>query len=80
MSITSVENGLNDLGISVTKLQAAASGATAANIPSADTAVAGTVLKGAAVANVTPAADGTAVGTAFNALLASLRAAGVITT
>ena len=34
--------------------------------------------RGAAIANVTPAADGTAVGTAFNALLARLRAHGLI--
>lgn len=39
---------------------------------------AGLVKRGVAVANVTPATDGTAVGTAFNALLASLRTAGVI--
>lgn len=36
------------------------------------------VVPGAAVADITPAADGTTAGTALNALLASLRAAGVI--
>lgn len=35
-------------------------------------------VPGAAVADITPAADGTTAGTALNALLASLRAAGVI--
>lgn len=40
----------------------------------------GTVKKGAAVANCTVAADGTSAGTQLNALLASLRTAGVITT
>jgi len=38
----------------------------------------GTVKKAATVANVTPATDGTAVGTAFNLLLTNLRAAGII--
>jgi hypothetical protein len=36
--------------------------------------------QGDAIANVTPAADGTAVGTAFNTLLARLRAHGLIAT
>jgi hypothetical protein len=36
--------------------------------------------QGAAISNVTPAADGTAVGTAFNTLLARLRAHGLIAT
>lgn len=36
--------------------------------------------QGAAIADVTPAADGTAVGTAFNTLLARLRAHGIIAT
>lgn len=36
--------------------------------------------QGAAIADVTPAADGTAVGTAFNTLLARLRAHGLIAT
>ena len=39
---------------------------------------AGTVKKGAAVANCTVAADGTSAGTQLNLLLASLRTAGVI--
>ena len=34
--------------------------------------------QGDAIADVTPAADGTAVGTAFNTLLARLRAHGLI--
>lgn len=38
----------------------------------------GTVKKGAAVTNCTVAADGTSAGTQLNALLVSLRAAGVI--
>lgn len=45
--------------------------------------VAGTKVvgaQGAAIADVTPAADGTAVGTAFNTLLARLRAHGIIAT
>lgn len=43
----------------------------------------GTVItanKGAAVANATVAADGTSAGTQLNALLAALRAAGIIAT
>lgn len=40
--------------------------------------VRGGVLKGSAVANCTVAADGTSVGTQFNALLVQLRAAGII--
>jgi hypothetical protein len=36
--------------------------------------------QGAAIANVTPATDGTAVGTAFNTLLARLRAHGILAT
>jgi hypothetical protein len=39
---------------------------------------AGMVTKGAAVTNCTVAADGTSAGTQLNALLVSLRAAGVI--
>lgn len=35
-------------------------------------------VQGAAIADVTPEADGTAVGTAFNTLLARLRAHGLI--
>lgn len=45
--------------------------------------LAGTKVVGAqaaAIANVTPAADGTAVGTAFNTLLATLRTHGLIDT
>jgi hypothetical protein len=48
--------------------------------PTATTSVAGLVKKGVAVANITPAADGTTAGTALNALLASLRTAGIIVT
>lgn len=52
---------------------------TAANpVPEATATVVGGVKKGAAVAPITPAADGTAAGTALNALIASLKAAGVI--
>lgn len=40
--------------------------------------VVGGVKRGVAVANATVAADGTSAGTQLNALLASLRAAGVI--
>lgn len=54
--------------------------ASGLTIPDATAAVKGVVNEGVAVADVTPAADGTAVGTAFNALLASLRTAGVIAT
>ena len=51
----------------------AGSGGTAAT-----TTLRGTVLQSAARANITPAADGTAVGTAFNDLLTKLRAAGIL--
>lgn len=44
----------------------------------ATASVAGGVKRGVAVANITPATDGTTAGTALNALLASLRTAGVI--
>ncbi|MEI4745884.1 head fiber protein [Rhodococcus erythropolis] len=47
-------------------------------VPAATTTVVGGVKKGAAVAPITPATDGTAAGTALNALIASLKAAGVI--
>ena len=40
--------------------------------------VRGGVLRGAAVANITPATDGTTAGQALNALLAQLRIAGII--
>lgn len=46
----------------------------------ATTVDAGLVKQGVAVADITPAADGTTAGTALNALLASLRTAGVIAT
>lgn len=45
--------------------------------------IGGTKVVGAqanAIADVTPAADGTAVGTAFNTLLATLRTHGLIAT
>ena len=48
-------------------------------IPAAG-ATRGGVLRGVAVADITPATDGTTAGTALNALLASLRTAGVIAT
>lgn len=38
------------------------------------------VVQPTALADVTPAADGTAVGTAFNTLLAKLRTLGIIAT
>lgn len=50
----------------------------ASALPNATTTTFGTVKKAATVANVTPATDGTAVGTAFNLLLTNLRAAGII--
>lgn len=46
-------------------------------------AVNGTVVvteQGAAIADITPAADGTTAGTAVNAILAALRAHGLIAT
>lgn len=47
-------------------------------LPAATNALPGGVLKGAAVANATVATDGTSAGTQLNALLVSLRNAGVI--
>lgn len=47
------------------------------SLPAAGAAI-GAVKRGVAVANITPDADGTTAGTALNALLASLRTAGVI--
>ncbi|WP_219656347.1 head fiber protein [Yersinia enterocolitica] len=47
-------------------------------VPAATTTVIGGVKKAATVANCTVAADGTSAGTQLNALLASLRAAGII--
>jgi hypothetical protein len=78
MSMIGFEKAAADLGISVTKLQSSAPAATAANVPTATTTVAGTVLKSATVANCTVAADGTSAGTQLNALLTALRAAGHI--
>lgn len=49
-------------------------------VPNATEAVRGLVLMAASVDDVTPAADGTAVGTAFNELLAALRTAGISAT
>lgn len=49
-------------------------------LPAATATKRGAVLKGAAVTNATVEADATSVATQFNALLASLRNAGVITT
>lgn len=51
-----------------------------ATTATATASAAGLVKQGVAVANITPAADGTTAGTALNALLASLRTAGVIAT
>lgn len=50
----------------------------AGSTPLATATVAGAVKKGATVANATVAADGTSAGTQLNALIASLKAAGVI--
>ncbi|MBW5868597.1 hypothetical protein H0I69_12395 [Yersinia enterocolitica] len=50
----------------------------AVTVPAATTTVIGGVKKAATVANCTVAADGTSAGTQLNALLASLRAAGII--
>ncbi|MDI3361160.1 head fiber protein [Lelliottia sp. V89_10] len=47
-------------------------------IPAATATVIGGVKKGATVAACTVAADGTSAGTQLNALIASLKAAGVI--
>lgn len=76
MSMTSFENAAHDLGISLDKLKAMATSATAADAPSATTTVAGTVLQGAAVADAVAAPTKAE----FDALLASLRAAGVLAT
>lgn len=76
MSMTSFENAAYDLGISLDKLKALAASATAADAPSATTTVAGTVLQGAAVADAAAAPTKAE----FDALLASLRAAGVLAT
>lgn len=52
---------------------------SASDVPvAATTTTAGIVKKGAAVTDCTVAADGTSAGTQLNALLASLRAAGII--
>lgn len=76
MSMRGLSKDLFNLGISVTKLQAQAKTSTAANIPTATTTVAGTVLKGAAV----PAAAGANPTKAeYDAMLVVLRNAGVIT-
>lgn len=52
--------------------------AVTAAVARATTTVAGTNLQAAARANITPATDGTAVGTAFNDLLTKLRTAGIL--
>lgn len=49
-----------------------------ADFAAATTTSRGVVLRAANQANVTPATDGTAVGTAFNLLLTNLRAAGIV--
>ncbi|HHP4375346.1 head fiber protein [Yersinia enterocolitica] len=56
----------------------AASPGDAVTVPAATTTVIGGVKKAATVANCTVAADGTSAGTQLNALLTSLRAAGII--
>ncbi|HGE9146147.1 TPA: head fiber protein [Yersinia enterocolitica] len=56
----------------------AASPGDAVTVPAATTTVIGGVKKAATVANCTVAADGTSAGTQLNALLMSLRAAGII--
>lgn len=50
----------------------------AATLPDPSASVKGGVKTQTAIANVTPATDGTAVGTAFNTLLAELRTAKII--
>ena len=66
------------LSVQDQKAVAAALDYVAGALPEASLTVEGTVKQGAAVANITPAVDGTTAGTALNALLASLRTAGVI--
>ena len=69
----SQENGFKSY-VTVGEVAAVATGA----LPVPTASVRGGVLLGAAVANITPAADGTTAGTALNALLAQLRIAGII--
>jgi hypothetical protein len=76
MSMNSFEQAAHDLGISVDALRAVAPGGIAPDTPSATETTAGTVLQGAAVANAVAAPTQAE----FNALLASLRAAGTIAT
>lgn len=78
MGMINFETEAANLGIDVSKLKTVAPAGGAAGTPTATNTVAGTVKKGAAVANCTVAADGTSAGTQLNALLVSLRAAGVI--
>ena len=49
-----------------------------AAVPAATTTVNGTVKKAATVAAITPASDGTTAGTAVNAILTALKAAGIM--
>lgn len=59
-------------------VQNSATGSNQNTVASAGATLAlATATKAAHVANVTPATDGTAVGTAFNALLAALQGAGL---
>lgn len=67
-----------EVGFKGAKLVGAVVDTDANPVPAATPTVVGGVKQGAAVAPITPAADGTAAGTALNALIASLKAAGVI--
>lgn len=53
-------------------------GTITGGLPDASATVKGVVKQGVGVPDIVPDADGTTAGTALNALLASLRAAGVI--
>lgn len=69
-----MSSGASYAPVTVAEVAAVATGSLSA--PTAS--VRGGVLQGAAVADITPAADGTTAGTALNALLAQLRIAGII--
>lgn len=70
--------GLNERRAFLKAVDKAIGAINGADVTAATTTDRGTVLQGTALADVTPAVDGTAVGTAFNALLARLRTAGTI--
>lgn len=78
MGMINFESEADDLGISLTKLRALAASSTAANIPSATTTVAGTVLKAASQATFA-GADLTALKVELNAWYAKLQTAGIVT-